>query len=593
MSLSNFLSKNILSVSSTLNAKASGALRIVNGIISGVDDVLSNLLGLVNKFTSASDLNLTYDEYNQVSTDQKIVATVVDPQQAPITSTENSPTFAIAAASSKVTKISQTQPNDIHVEPNGVEPPMAFRGQYPYVHTYKSESGHIREVDDTPGHERLLEYHRTGTYQEINENGRRVLKVVNDNYEIIVGEDKIYIEGSAHVEVKGLINITCRNDVSLNVGGRVEINANEDLRIKARSIAMESTTGDINIYSAKSLNTQSKANTSMYSQSNMNTLAAESMSTSAVKNIVMGSLKNISMRSLVSIDMDSSIVTTNKGQSLPVANSNTVIVTKKTGLGDAPDREFSAIPSIFESISQGIDDPEAGDTSASIDEAIKSGRLTKEEVEEYEKAAASQTEKQADTTAARRVEPIAKTASSIALLSETSISGELKLSDNFNLSQLTDGAGVYYKYKLSAQNGLTKAQLAANLSLFAINVLEPLNKKFGPIRINNGFRSINNSNDTGAGSQHCFGQAADITYGNRSRSPEQMFNIAQWIKNNIPFDQLILEYGKNQIWTHISFAGPDSNCKFKTLRRQILTCPNAGTRYPIYDHAGLKLLSWH
>ena len=37
--------------------------------------------------------------------------------------------------------------------------------QYPYNHVYESESGHIREVDDSPGHERLFTQHRSGTFE--------------------------------------------------------------------------------------------------------------------------------------------------------------------------------------------------------------------------------------------------------------------------------------------------------------------------------------------------------------------------------------------------------------------------------------------
>jgi len=589
-SLSDFLTKNILSQSQAITAKISGAFSQVNGAITAVDTFFAKLFGSLFSGSSAlTDLTLTYEEQSIVSFDQTVTSTVVNPIAVPITSNVSSPTFATAAANPSVTSISPTQPNDIHIEPVGIEPPMAFRGQYPYVHTYKSESGHIKEVDDTPGHERLLEYHKSGTYHEIDEKGRRVVKVVGDNYLVTVGDDKIHIEGSTHVYVKGLIDITCLNDVNINVGGRVEINANEDLRIKARSIAMETTTGDVNIYSGNSFNTLSTANTSIYSRSNFNTLADNSMSVASGKNIVMGATEQLTMEATALIAMDAAVVTTNKSQSLPVADSSAVMTAKQTGLGTAQTREYTSAPSVLEGLVHGSDDPEAGDISKTIDDAITSGRVSKQEVEDHENnstnVGASPMEK--DSTPSGKVAPIATTANFISTLADTAISGELQLSSMYRLSQLTNGSGVLFKYAIQAQNNLTKAQIAGNLSLLATNVLEPIAKQFGPITINNAFRSINNSNDTGAKSQHCFGQAADVTYGVRSTDPETMYNIAQWIKAHVAFDQLVLEYGNKQIWTHVSFNPKRGNSQ----RGEVLTCPNAGTRHPKYI-PGLNKLSW-
>ena len=50
--------------------------------------------------------------------------------------------------------------------------------QYPYNHVYESESGHVMEIDDSPEAERLLRYHKTGTFEEIHPDGQRVVKVI-------------------------------------------------------------------------------------------------------------------------------------------------------------------------------------------------------------------------------------------------------------------------------------------------------------------------------------------------------------------------------------------------------------------------------
>lgn len=83
------------------------------------------------------------------------------------------------------------------------EPVPAYNAEYPYNEVYRSESGHVFEVDDTPGHERINRQHRTGTYEEIDENGSRSQKVIGSNYEIVCGDDFVYVKGKTSVTVDG------------------------------------------------------------------------------------------------------------------------------------------------------------------------------------------------------------------------------------------------------------------------------------------------------------------------------------------------------------------------------------------------------
>ena len=74
------------------------------------------------------------------------------------------------------------------------EPYPPWAALYPYNHVHQTESGHIIEMDDTPGHERLHWYHRTGTFTEIHQVGIKVDKIVNDYYNIILGGRYTHIE---------------------------------------------------------------------------------------------------------------------------------------------------------------------------------------------------------------------------------------------------------------------------------------------------------------------------------------------------------------------------------------------------------------
>ena len=71
--------------------------------------------------------------------------------------------------------------------------------QYPYCHVRMGESGHVEEWDDTKTAERLHRYHKTGTFEEIQPDGTRVVKVVGSDYEIVAGSQNVYILSLIHI----------------------------------------------------------------------------------------------------------------------------------------------------------------------------------------------------------------------------------------------------------------------------------------------------------------------------------------------------------------------------------------------------------
>lgn len=103
--------------------------------------------------------------------------------------------------------------------PIGPEPASAYAAKYPYNKVLRTESGHVIEIDDTPGAERIQLYHTSGTYFEIDQNGRSVTKVNNDDYQIIAGDSEVYIQGNINVKVLGNATIAVDGNVDLTVGG--------------------------------------------------------------------------------------------------------------------------------------------------------------------------------------------------------------------------------------------------------------------------------------------------------------------------------------------------------------------------------------
>jgi hypothetical protein len=99
--------------------------------------------------------------------------------------------------------------------------------------------------------------------------------------------------------------------------------------------------------------------------------------------------------------------------------------------------------------------------------------------------------------------------------------------------------------------GMTAAQIVTNLSALAVNVLEPVKKKYPMAFMTNSFRhgaSI-------GGGQHGTGQACDIQF--RGVKAHDYFEIVLWMSKNIPYGQLLLEYLPNKtVWAHVSYEIP-------------------------------------
>ena len=87
------------------------------------------------------------------------------------------------------------------------EPPPRYAAQYPFNHVKFTESGHVEEFDDTPGAERMHRYHRSGTFEEIGPDGDRSLKVVNNIYTVVMGENDLHVVGPCNVQLDGATSV--------------------------------------------------------------------------------------------------------------------------------------------------------------------------------------------------------------------------------------------------------------------------------------------------------------------------------------------------------------------------------------------------
>lgn len=106
---------------------------------------------------------------------------------------------------------------------NWSEPATPYNAKYTKNHVVESESGHIFEVDDTPGSERIHQYHRTGTFEEIHPDGSKVEKIVGDSYEIVKKNNHVSIYGNLNVNVGDTIKIYSGKNFDIQVGGNARI----------------------------------------------------------------------------------------------------------------------------------------------------------------------------------------------------------------------------------------------------------------------------------------------------------------------------------------------------------------------------------
>ena len=152
-------------------------------------------------------------------------------------------------------------PTDKWTEP---DPQGIYGAKYPYNHVHQSESGHLIEVDDTPGFERLHRYHRTGTFEEIGSLGQRITKVVNEDYHIILNNDYWRVVGNRYESIQGKLDIfstrgyfhKSEGSMEFDAGGSVSINTPTDLfSVNASDIILDASGGSL-IMRAKSFSRQ-------------------------------------------------------------------------------------------------------------------------------------------------------------------------------------------------------------------------------------------------------------------------------------------------------------------------------------------------
>lgn len=203
-----------------------------------------------------------------------------------------------------------------------------------------------------------------------------------------------------------------------------------------------------------------------------------------------------------------------------------------------------------------------------IQEQIAAGNVKAEEVAE----AANVIPKAVDETPPKETPIITEDCSDISAL----FSGpnpptgdaidDVVLTNGWNVRKVTRKPNVVFDHALRGPSaGLEVPEIICNLKMLTINCIIPIFNQYQGGFLTNTWRPAGIGSST---SQHPKGQACDMQFKGISKS--EYFNIAQWIKDNITFDQLLLEYkttGSKLPWIHISYNKAGN-------RKQILTFMN-------------------
>ena len=149
----------------------------------------------------------------------------------------------------------------------------------------------------------------------------------------------------------------------------------------------------------------------------------------------------------------------------------------------------------------------------------------------------------------------------------------MRLSANFTLAEFTKSQTATRK---GLDNTPGEEHLANAKELFA-NVVQKVRDNFGVTVINSGYRgpALNEAVGGSSNSQHCKGEAVDIECPGTANE-----TVAQWIADNLEFDQLILECAEKGIpdagWVHVSYVSEGN-------RKQVLTAlRDPATRKTVY-----------
>ena len=137
------------------------------------------------------------------------------------------------------------------------QPEITYNAVYPYNHVFESESGHVKEYDDSfvidedgnrTNYYRIHERHTSGTGYEITNNGDKIDIITNDHYTLTSNNNKAYIQGDSDITIDGRHKVYINKSGQANNNYDIQIgpNANVNIQVDRGNLNVVTKTGQFN-----------------------------------------------------------------------------------------------------------------------------------------------------------------------------------------------------------------------------------------------------------------------------------------------------------------------------------------------------------
>ena len=310
----------------------------------------------------------------------------------------------------------------------------------------------------------------------------------------IVGDSFEILERNGHIFVRGGQNVTVTGAKNLLVGGSMTVEVMGDTVINARNNATLNVSGNLQT------------------------------SVTGDYQIKVGGIYSV----------DAAKVYTNSGMSLNVMSAPIA------GTPDSPSFSKLNVVTRGEESAMQYENIDDGSSEAYNADRLESGATTKDELN------ATPDEQKTEKVTPSTVAALTNDCGDIHTLADFPPS--LVLSTYFTIGDLNKNGAR----KLINQVGLSPADIACNLKMLSMNVLDTVKSIYPNMIITSGFRRPGDATNSAKNSAHYYGEAVDIQLPGFTRA--QYLDAAKAIQAKVPYDQLILEYsGSSTTWIHLSY----------------------------------------
>ncbi len=174
-----------------------------------------------------------------------------------------------------VNKLARGEGDEVHVGGSvadlDLELPPVGGAEYPYSQVKETKSGHIIEYDDTPGNERIMIKHRTGSGVEMRVDGTMVYSSVKNSVKVTTEDEKVIVDGDAEMHYNGNLRLKVAGAFDLEVGGNYNVKVDGDVEQKIKGGYQKDVAGNIeNTVTGDKSETIVGHNTQMVLQGNNN-----------------------------------------------------------------------------------------------------------------------------------------------------------------------------------------------------------------------------------------------------------------------------------------------------------------------------------